>query len=115
MPILEILNSYTTLDIPFAHESIAVSSTAIGLTAATYGPSAGHACVAFITSESDSMRWRIDGTDPTDAVGMLLTAGSNLNLTNHKQISAFKAIRVTGDATLKVTYSRNPDNVPASI
>jgi hypothetical protein len=85
-----------------AYEAITVSSTAIGFTASNMDSPRCRA--VFITVESDQIRFRIDGTDPTSSEGHLVNAGSNITLVNEHDIHKFKAIRVTTDATLRVTY-----------
>lgn len=88
------------------YESITVSSTAIGITGALI--TAIKANRAIITVETDQVRWRIDGTDPTSSEGHLLSAGDVLTLISTHDLNAFRAIRVTGDATLKVTIQHLP-------
>ena len=84
-----------------AYESITVDNTAGGLTAVTYGD----AVQALITVESHPMRYRLDGTDPTDTEGHLVDDGDTIVLTSAADIAGFSAIRTTGDsATIRVTY-----------
>ena len=91
----------------FAYEAITVSNTAIGFTTATYAPDTyGVAHKAFITVETDSIRWTCDGTTPTSAVGHLAAAGDIIEIEGIANVAAFKAIRVTTDASIKVSYSR---------
>ena len=91
------------------YEAITVSSTAIGFTAAKILPTTGdfkaHRCQAvFATLETDSIRFTLDGTTPTNLIGHLLTSGQNLTIRNAVDIVNFRAIRVTSDASLKVTF-----------
>ena len=58
--------------------------------------------VALIQAESQSIRWRDDGTDPTTSVGMVLAAGESLFFTG--TLSAFKAIEISASATLNISY-----------
>ena len=60
------------------------------------------ATVALIQAESQSIRWRDDGTDPTTSVGMVLAAGESLFFTG--DLSAFKAIEITASAKLNISY-----------
>lgn len=85
---------------PINFESITVSSTAIGFTTATRVS----ATSALISVEDDNIRYRLDGTDPTASEGHLLYAGQTQIIEGWLAISQFKAIRVTSDAKLKVTY-----------
>lgn len=82
-------------------ESITVSTTAIGCTAATHA-GASH---AVITVEDQAIRYRVDGTDPTSNVGHEALDYDVITLASSDQIQKFKAIRRDGtDATLRVTY-----------
>lgn len=99
------------------HESITVSSTAVGFTAAkiinqptTNGVADPiRRCVeAFVTVEDQPARYTYDGTTPTTGaagVGHLLAAGDTLTIQGYEAISKFRIIRsgVT-DSALRVTY-----------
>ncbi len=88
---------------PFAHETITVADTAVGLDANTYL----NAEWAAITSETARMRYRVDGTAPTSTAGHLKGAWDTIWLNNATQIANFKAIRTGGtSATLHITYFR---------
>ena len=61
----------------------------------------------YITTETDAVRWRADGTAPTDAVGHLLPKDDSISFTgaNYRSlIENIRFIRVTNDASLKITY-----------
>jgi hypothetical protein len=60
------------------------------------------ATVALIQAESQSVRWRDDGTNPTASVGMVLAAGESLFFTG--SLSAFRAIEVSASAKLNISY-----------
>ena len=95
----------------FGHESITVSTTAIGFTAATITPSTAAAPVppaafALATVETDQIRWTADGTTPTSTVGHLANAGDVIELHGYENVRNFRAIRVTTDATLKASFAR---------
>ena len=87
-------------------ESITVSTTALPLTeniAEMYSR-------AFITNESQAVRYRIDGQDPTAAIGHTIEAGGNLTLEGFWEIDQFRVIRRDGtDATLRVSYGQRRD------
>jgi len=69
----------------------------------TSGPVAGQKCKEiFCTLEGDQIRFTLDGTDPS--TGHLLNVGDSLIIENKDDIKNFKAIRVTDDATLRVSY-----------
>jgi hypothetical protein len=91
------------------YEAITVSNVAIGFTSTyikpTSGDFSGKVCQEVLcTLETDQIRFTLDGTTPTSAIGHLLEAGQNLTLKNPADISNFRGIRVTTDASLKVTY-----------
>jgi hypothetical protein len=93
---------------PFAFEEITVSTAAIGFTAATFKPSGQTpAAYAYVTVETNGIRWRTDGSDPTSSVGHALAAGGTLELAGKTELTNFRAIRSGGaDAALKVTFYR---------
>ena len=85
----------------FGFESLTVGASAVGFS------SANDARAALVTVEDASIRFRIDGTDPTSEVGHLLNPGDSIILRNVNNIRRFRAIRAgTADATLRVTYFR---------
>jgi len=90
----------------FAYEDITVD-TAIGFTAATIAPATfGPAHRAFVTVETDQIRWTVDGTTPTSTKGHLAEVGDYIEIEGIANIKAFRAIKVTNNATLRVSYSR---------
>ena len=95
----------------YSFEKITVSSTPIGFTAAKIvrpSATAGQdriAEFALVTVETDQIRYTTDGTTPDASTGHLLDVGDALELDNHDDIRRFKAIRVTTDATIQVSYS----------
>lgn len=95
----------------FAHESVTVSTVSKALTSTTYAPTGSSSSsgkpaeYALITVETDSIRIYMDGT-AADASGHLIVANSIVELFGANQIRNFRAIRVTSDATLRVSYGR---------
>ena len=95
----------------FEFEKLTVSSTAKALTATKYVKRSTSdipnqvAHFAVISVETDQIRYRLDGTDPDSSTGHLLSAGDVLVLDNPDDIRNFRAIRVTTDATIQVSYS----------
>jgi hypothetical protein len=85
---------------PSGFETITVSTTAIGITAALLT----NAKAAFLTVEGADIRYRIDGTDPTAAVGHLVTDGGNLMLTD-KTRAALTQLRMIRDDAVDATVS----------
>lgn len=99
---------------PYAYEAITVSATAVGLTASKIEPNSsvaekdlGKAKLIRISVETDKVRFREDGTDPTSSEGHELSQGDWYFIANLQQAKQFKAIRSgSSDATLRVTYFR---------
>jgi len=94
----------------YDYEAVTVSNTAIGCTAAklTYTPTLGNARKAHeihVTIETDSVRYRFDGGTPTAAIGHLATAGTVISIKGPANLAKFLMIRVTTDASAKITYS----------
>lgn len=94
----------------FAFESVTVTGTAGGLTAATYAPGttvtpASPASFALITIEADQIRWRADGGTATSA-SHLMQVGDTIELQGTNAVVNFSAIRVSGNATIRVSYAR---------
>lgn len=86
-----------------AFKSLTVSNTAIGIT-----PPTGMS-YAYITVDDDSIRYRIDGGDPTTVLGHLALSGDVIELQNADEIRNFRAIRVSNDAILQVTLKEIND------
>jgi hypothetical protein len=84
---------------PFNHETLVVSSAVKSLTATL----AAKAFLAEIVCEGDEVRFWKDGGSPTTAQGILLGPGERIYLWA-VEITGFRAIRKTTDATLQVTY-----------
>jgi hypothetical protein len=88
---------------PIAFETLTVDDTAAGihLTAATYTDANG----AYITAETASIRFRVDGTAPTASVGHLVETKGVIELRSQKEIENFKAIRTgSTSAVIMITY-----------
>lgn len=103
-------NRYATA---YDYEAITVSSTAVGLTATKVTPSAaantpahGKAFEVFISVETNAIRYRIDGTDPTASEGHPVAAGASVTITGYDNIRRLKMIRQSADAAVKVTFFR---------
>lgn len=88
---------------PVSYQQLTVSTLAVGLTVPS---SANH---ALITLETDSCRWRDDGTSPTSTIGMPLVAGQSMELLEPEVLANFKIIRDSNsvsDAILNIAYYR---------
>jgi hypothetical protein len=94
----------------YGYESISVSTAAIGPTALTVHPDRDQnprpAFEAFCTVETNSIRYRIDGTDPTASEGHVVAAGGTFTVTGTNNVKRLKMIRVSADAVVKITYFR---------
>lgn len=82
--------------VPNGFQQITTVSAAVGLTV----PDGTK--LAMIQAESQNVRWRDDGTNPTAAIGMKLVANDILVYTG--VMSAIKFIEETGSAKLNITY-----------
>ena len=90
---------------PFeAFETLTVgASPATGFTAATAAQAVG----AIISVETAAVRVRLDGTDPTAAIGHILEPGDTLELHSAHELLNAKFIRRDGtSATLRCSFSR---------
>lgn len=82
-----------------SYEQITSLNTAKGLTSPPSG-----ATMVMIQPETQSIRWRDDGTNPTSAVGMIVAAGDILFYTGN--FADIKFIEVSASAKINVTYYR---------
>ena len=78
------------------YQQITSLSSATGLT-----PPQG-ATLALIVPESQNVRWRDDGTDPTASVGMPVFVGASLSYDG--DFNTIKFIEETASAKLNVSY-----------
>jgi|TARA_R110000868_G_scaffold27465_1_gene104189 hypothetical protein len=85
---------YTTVCL--GYQRITSLSSATALTVPT------GATRALIVAESQAVRWRDDGTDPTASVGMPVATSTYLSYDG--DLSRIKFIEQTASATLNVTY-----------
>lgn len=83
-------------DSPRGYVQITSLSAATGLTVPD------GAKYALIDCETQSVRWRDDGTNPTASVGQLLSPGDVL--TYNGNLGAVKFIEVTASAKLNVSF-----------
>lgn len=85
-------------DIPTGYQQITTLTAAVGFTI----PSGG-AQMAIVTVESQAVRWRDDGTDPTASVGMPLAVAQSIIMTE-RQLSTIKFIEQAVGAKLNISY-----------
>ena len=78
------------------YQQITSLSAAAGLT-----PPQG-ATMALIVPETQGVRWRDDGTNPTASVGMPIAAGAYLNYDG--DLNRVKFIEQTASAKLNISY-----------
>jgi hypothetical protein len=87
------------------YQQLATVSSATGLTVPARDPISGmdvKANFALIVAETQDVRWRDDGTDPTASVGMLLKAGVIFQYDG--DLKKIKFIETTGSAKVNVSY-----------
>lgn len=82
--------------IPNGYEQITSLSAAAGLTVPELSQ------WAFIQAESQDLRWRDDGTNPTASTGMLIKSGEGMWYNG--RLSAFKMIEVVASGKANVSY-----------
>lgn len=78
------------------YQQITSLSSAAGLTVP------GGTAYALIQAETQAVRWRDDGTNPTTTVGMRIPAGGELRFEG--QFSRLKFIEEAASAKLNVSY-----------
>ena len=84
-----------------AFEALTVSDSSVGFTTATFA----NRSLVFLTCEDAAVRFRLDGTAPTSAVGHELEVGDTLELDSEHQLENVRFIRRNGvDATLQCAY-----------
>lgn len=88
------MSAYTDL----GYVQITNVSAAIGVGAIPAGTT-----LIIITPETQSVRWRADGTDPTAAIGYPLATGSELQF-NAGQMTRLKFIEQAASAKLNVYF-----------
>lgn len=86
------------------YQQLATLSSAVGLTVPPRTPDGANmkANFALIIAETQNVRWRDDGIDPTASVGMLLVAGTPLQYDG--DLSKIKFIETTASAKLNISY-----------
>ncbi len=85
---------------PKGMKKISTLSAAKGLDDTTAIPT--RARVALIQAETQNIRWRDDGTDPTASIGILLAAGDSMMYEG--PLSKFRFIETTASATVNVSF-----------
>ena len=83
---------------PLGYQQLAVSNTAVAMTV----PAGAVRAVCMV--EGQPIRYRLDGTDPTDAIGFQVKADVSFELVGSAVLKAFKAIRTGTDAKISIHY-----------
>ena len=109
----------------FNGETLTVTNVSTGLTSSVYNPtiagspsSQTRADYAYITVETDAIRWwPCTGTNctvgaPTTTTGHLQPSGTSFTVWGFANIQNLRMIRVTTNATLQVSYYRFASNTP---
>ncbi len=109
----------------FNGETLTVTNASKALTASVYNPvitsvpsSQSRADYAYITVETDAIRWwPCTGSlctigAPTATVGHLQAANTSFTVWGYSNIQNLRMIRVTNDATIMVSYYRFMSNTP---
>ena len=86
------------------YQQLGTLSSAIGLTVPVRTPDgmSAKANFALIVAETQNVRWRDDGVDPTASVGMLLVAGIPFQYDG--DLAKIKFIETTARAKLNISY-----------
>lgn len=93
----------------FEFEAITITSeTAVGFTASKYAANANYAVPdeALVSFETADVRFRVDGSSPTNTVGIKEIAGGSILLTSQSDLANFKVIGVSADGTAHANFSR---------
>ncbi len=92
----------------FAVEKISVGTgAASGTDEAVHSPSgATKPKGAFLSIESNPIRFYSHGSDPTSTDGHEIPAGGNITISGHRNVADLKMIAIGGAATVQITYLR---------
>lgn len=97
--------------VPLSFEKLTVSTSVVSLTSSYINPTPGqegagtHPSCAYITVEGGSVRFRVDGVDPTTTTGHACSDQDIVVLDTRLALEQFRVIRSGDqDATLQVTY-----------
>ena len=108
--------TFNVQKLAFARERLTVTNAVKTLTAATYNPSdvknrATGARIVLLSGSGD-LSFTENGSTPTadittvSGVGTPASAGDIIYLESYAAVAAFKAIRISADAIIEVTYYR---------
>ena len=87
----------TSSDTPLGYQQVVGPASATSLPNIPAG-----ATYALITPDTQGIRWRDDGTDPTATVGMPVPAGTTLKYNGN--LAAFRFIQTAATSTVNISY-----------
>jgi hypothetical protein len=88
-----------------AAETVTVSSTAIGITAALLGSPIK--TWARLYNRDNDINYTVDGTDPTATTGIPLQAGASVEISGRNNLNRLQMIRASADSAVYVELGRN--------
>lgn len=94
----------------YAFEDFTVSTTALAFASTNVRGGSGSTSdsltsrAVLITCNTNAIRYRVDGTNPTATVGHRLAPGETLLLCGIRNITKFRMIRDTADSNVAVTF-----------
>lgn len=83
---------------PCGYQQLTVGNSAVGLTVPL------GASRAIIGVETQPIRYRNDGIDPTASVGFHVANGTTFEIDSREGILALKLIRASSDSIVNITY-----------
>ena len=88
----------------FGYQQVAAANTvaAFSLTIPGMSTNGPKPTTALIQAETQGLRWRDDGTDPTTSVGMLIPAGQTLEYAG--PLTKLRLINATAGAIANISY-----------
>lgn len=92
--------------VPMSFEEITVSTTAVGFTSSKIQTSTATAVYAYWYVDTNAVRWREDGVDPTASVGIPAAASTYGQTCGALAVRQMRFIRQSADATIRVAYSK---------
>jgi len=95
------VRAFPTFYSPIGFEKLSVAGVVVGFTLPTTSISIRS---VILSVETNSVRFRVDGTDPDSTTGIKLNDGDLLELDNVDMIRNFKVIQVSAGATLQIHY-----------
>jgi len=92
--------------VPMGFEEITVSSTAVGFTPSKIQTATATAVYAYWYVDTNAVRWREDGVDPTATVGIPAAASTYGQTCGILAVRQMRFIRQSADATIRVAFSK---------